>query len=106
MNRIQAYCDYRDFRALLHGSGEKPETIFFIPGFRTAFSLIRISSFKHLAFYRVGKPFLKKGCRVKNSKQVDFVDFWWFVVTLRINPHEYNYNNNNNNNTFIHLVLN
>lgn len=46
MNRIQVYCGYRDFRALLPGSGEKPETIFFIPGFRTAFSLIRISSFK------------------------------------------------------------
>ena len=40
MNGIQVYCDYLDFRALLPGSGEKPETIFFIPGFRTAFSFL------------------------------------------------------------------
>ena len=44
--RIQVYCDSRDFRALLLCSGEKSETIFYIPGFGTAFFLLRISSFK------------------------------------------------------------
>ena len=40
------YCDSRDFRALLLGSAEKSETIFYIPGFGTAFFLVRIRSFK------------------------------------------------------------
>ena len=43
---MQVYCDSRGFRALLLGSGERSETIFYIPGFGTAFFLVRVSSFK------------------------------------------------------------